>query len=236
NNLNGIDQAGMQGLDSVFRFPAIQAQTKEADESIFLELLYGVRKFGVSGPAIVPNMILKKVDGISAEPFANEPRVLEHVVGGKDILEFVIGRSGPFIVFRRNFGGGIQALSRVACHNFTEQAIALAVAISPCAIKKSAAGIDCQLQRLERFAVVRTAPAAHAPKPVSNFTDFETRATQPAIFHERSRRPGEDKYRRGSIRINHRYRKWTQLLKKRRGCTRSGVLESDRRSVGKWRQ
>src|SRR5207237_5238033 len=61
--------------------------------------------------------------------------------------------------------------------------VALAVSIRPCRVKKIAAWIDSQFQRIERLFIFGTTPFTHSPKPDSNVTDFPACATKRAVFH-----------------------------------------------------
>ncbi len=149
-----------------------------------LQLLDGGTEIGFIGPTVVPDMELKQVNRVDAELLADQVGVLEHVFRGEHIFVFIFWQCRPLQISRRNFRRGIEALLRVAIQDLAEQAVALAVAVRPCCIEEIAAEIDGQLQGRERFRVVRTSPAAHAPKSVGDVAHFKTGTAQLAVFHE----------------------------------------------------
>jgi len=103
DHLHGIDEAGLDGGDAVFRFPAIDADAEEADEAFGLQALGDFEEMFIVGPAIFPDVELKNVNRIGAELFEDFAGVFEDVFGGEDILIFGAGLGRPVAVFRRNF-------------------------------------------------------------------------------------------------------------------------------------
>src|SRR5208282_1355861 len=190
DHLHRVDQARTDCFEAVIRLPAIQAQAEPVNPTLTFQFLDGVLEFGLLGPSVVPNMKLQDVDFIDAKLFADQARVLEDVLSGKHLAIFGFGAGGPLAVHGRNFRGGIEPLVFVARDDVAEQAVALAVAIGPGRVEEVAAEIDGELQRFEGFAVVRAAPAAHAPEPVSDVAYGNSGAAKPAIFHEASFLPG----------------------------------------------
>src|SRR5207248_1659227 len=62
NHLHCIDQPGANGLDSVLRFPAIQAEAEVANGSVSFELLDRLAEIGIVCPCISPHMKLKQIN------------------------------------------------------------------------------------------------------------------------------------------------------------------------------
>jgi hypothetical protein len=114
-----------------------------------LQLFDCVAKFWLVGPAIVPYVELQKIDSFHPELFANALGVLKNVVWRKDIVVLVFWGRRPFVVQRRNLGSCIQVLVVIARHDFAQEAVALAVSVSPSCIEKIAAEVDGKLQRLQ---------------------------------------------------------------------------------------
>src|SRR5215471_1083589 len=177
DDLYRVHTARANGLDSVGRLPAIQAQTKMADEILALQPVHNPAPLFVFRPAVVPDMKLKQVDGVHFERSANELNMLQHVLFGKNVFVPISRGSRPFAVHRRNFRRRVQALMRIAKQELPKKAIAVALSIGPGGIEKVAAQIGRDLQGLSRALVVRSRPTAHSPKSMPNLTDRKICAT-----------------------------------------------------------
>src|SRR5205814_1261641 len=86
DDLDRVHKAGTDCLDSVFRLPAVQAESEKANRAIPLEFLDRAAEVGLVGPGVVPDVVLKQVNGIGAELFANQIGVSENVIGRKDVV------------------------------------------------------------------------------------------------------------------------------------------------------
>ena len=68
---------------------------------------------------------------------------------------------------------------------FSEKLLAVAVTIDPGGIEEIAAKIHGAPERVERFGVVGTGPARHAPHSVANLADIPSGAAELAVAHEK---------------------------------------------------
>ena len=87
--LHCIYQPGVQSLEAVVGFPAIEAEAEVTDHSVTFESLDRTAEFRQVCPRIVPDVKLQEIDGIDAQFFPNEVGVLENMVRRKDVLIFV---------------------------------------------------------------------------------------------------------------------------------------------------
>ena len=99
DHLNDIHEAGLDGFDSVLRFPAVEAEAEPPNPIASLQLFNGVAKIGIGGPTVIPDVKLQDVDFVDAKLFANQARVLEDVLGGKNLgyLDWGLAGHWPFI-------------------------------------------------------------------------------------------------------------------------------------------
>src|ERR1700732_1492019 len=189
DDLNCIHQAGAHSLETVFGLPAIEAESEVTDDPITSEFLDRIAKFRFVGPGVVPNMKLQQIDVVDPEFFPDQISVFQHMVGRKNILILVLSPRRPLAIHWRNLGSRIQTLAWVGSRSIpgqdlAEQAIALALAVGPGGAEEVAAQIGSQLQRVQRLAVVGTAPSAHSPESVGHFADFKTGAAEFPVFHD----------------------------------------------------
>jgi hypothetical protein len=59
----------------------------------------------------------------------------------------------------------------------------VSIAVGPSGVEEIAAEIHGALERIERFFVVGTGPAAHAPHAVTNFADVPSGVAEAAVAH-----------------------------------------------------
>src|SRR5215472_561388 len=183
DDLYGVNQTRADGLDSVFRLPTVQAESKRRDEAVALELGRRILEFLFIGPTIVPDMQLQKVDAIDAEPPANEVRVMKYMFSRKHFIVAIFGRGRPTPIERRNLRRHVKPFARVAGHDRSGELIALAFAVGPGGVEEIAVQIHRGLHGAVRFLVVGTGPAAHAPQAISDFADGKAGAAQLSKFH-----------------------------------------------------
>src|SRR5205823_878230 len=122
-------------------------------------------------------------DGLDPEPLSYPLGELQNIVSRKDIAIGVVPRRGPFAVLRRHFGRGKQTALGITRERFSQEAVALTVAVRPGRVEEIAAQINRELQSGERLHIVGAGPVAHAPQAMANVAHVESRAPESAVVH-----------------------------------------------------
>ena len=194
DDLDGVDEAGAHGANSVGRFPAVEAEAEGANFSAAAKFFRGARDSFVLEPAVLPGVQLNEIERFDADILEALVHVLEDVVRRIGIVERIFRARGPAEIFGRDFCGDVKFFVRpagggiisIGAEDFSEKLLAVAVAVGPRGVKEIAAEIDGALEGRERFGVVRAGPAGHAPHAVANFADVPSGAAEAAIVHSES--------------------------------------------------
>src|SRR2546423_7640701 len=109
--------------------------------------------------------------------------VLLYVVGREGVVERELARARPAAILRRDFRGRVKFPVRVRADEPAEQGLAPPLAVGPRRVEEVAAEFDRALKRLQRFFVVRAAPAPHAPHAVADLADLPPRAPESPVPH-----------------------------------------------------
>src|SRR5262245_19229096 len=105
------------------------------------------------------------------------------MVGWEGLIKRIATPGGPFKVLGWDLGRGIERFLWVGSYKLTKQTFAMPCAIASGRIKKGAAQINRQLQRLARLIVIRFAPATHAPHAIANFAHLPAKPAKGPILH-----------------------------------------------------
>src|SRR6266478_1183045 len=192
DDLDGVDEAGAHGANSVGRFPAVKAEAEGANFSAAAKFFRGARDSFVLEPAVLPGVQLYEIKRFAADIFEALVHVLEDVVRRIGIVERIFRARGPAEIFGRDFCGDVKFFVRpagggiisIGAEDFSEKLLAVAVAVGPRGVKEIAAEIDGALKGRERFGVVGTGPTGHTPHAVANFADIPSGAAELAVAHE----------------------------------------------------
>src|SRR5262249_25583094 len=172
DDLNGINEAGLHGADSVPWFPAVHADADSMDFTAGAKLLDGADGALVIEPFVFPGVVLNQVEGLDADIAQAFVHVFENVFWWIGNVESELALRRPAAVLRRHFAGDVEFFAGIGAQGFAEELFAVAVAVGPGSVKKIAAEIDRTVERGERFGVVGAGPASHAPHAVADFADL----------------------------------------------------------------
>ena len=67
NHLYGVDESGANSLDSILRFPTVQAQPEVADDAITFQFFKRLAGIGLIGPFIRPDVELQQIDVMGSQ-------------------------------------------------------------------------------------------------------------------------------------------------------------------------
>src|SRR5580765_2326480 len=108
DDLDGIDEAGVDGFDAVPRLPAVEGDAGGPDFARRFQFFQLRGNAGIFGPIVIPGVKLNEVERFEPEIFQALVDVFRDVSGRVAIVHSGVVGGGPGPIFWRDFAGDVK--------------------------------------------------------------------------------------------------------------------------------
>jgi hypothetical protein len=126
---------------------------------------------------------LEQIQAAGAHTLDNSCGVIEDMLAGKYMAQFIVWGGRPFKVLRGYLTGSNNVGSGIVFNQRAQQAITVAVPISPSTIEEITPQLKGGLQGFERLPVIRARPTTHTPQAMTNLAHHEIRSAKFSVSH-----------------------------------------------------